>query len=199
MAALAGALFVGQRASRRSGIAAHEARHLLPGDTILPAGVYQNDRAVWIDAPPAAIWPFLAQLGQEKAGFYSWEAVENAIGCEIENSFSINPEWQRVEVGDDFHLAPEVALRIAAVEPEKYLVVESPAGAAAPGGLDFDFTWSFSLHPVGSRTRLWVRERYLTRDTRTAAAVWLVSIGSAIMSHKMLTTIRDLAEASRDR
>jgi hypothetical protein len=111
------------------------------------------------------VWPWIAQLGQDKAGFYSFACLENALGCQVRNADHIVPEWQHPHVGDPFPLHPDIVLRIALIEPGHAFVVSS-AGGSAPKDMGFEFTWAFVLTyrpgegDGGGATRLHVRERY---------------------------------------
>lgn len=82
---------------------------------------------VEIDAPAAAVWPWIAQIGADKGGFYSYQWLENLAGCDVRNAERVHPEWE-VKVGDGLRLHPEmpaipvvdVATRLAygvAIEP----------------------------------------------------------------------------------
>lgn len=186
---------------RRLGASEDEARMVLPGDELLPHADVQNDRACTIQAPPAAVWPWIAQLGQDKAGFYSFEVLENLAGCQITGATSIHPEWQKVEPGDHFRLHPEVALRVTQVEPGHYLVVSSQGGDA-PGDMDFETTWTFHLSPLDqaageSATRLRLRERYATPNKQAWVMIQVTSVISAIMTWRMMSRLRNLATDER--
>ncbi len=93
------------------------------------------------------------QLGQGRGGFYSYERLENLVGAGIHNSEVIVSEWQHLSVGDEVKLAPEVALRVARVDPERAVVLRGgvPMGKlAAP----YDFTWAFVINEMSDgRTR----------------------------------------------
>ncbi|OZC34026.1 hypothetical protein [Gordonia polyisoprenivorans] len=184
-------------AHRRLGATADEARAALPGDDLLPGAQVQNDRACTIAAPPSSVWPWIAQLGQNKAGFYSFEGLENLVGCQITGASRIHPEWQDVAVGDRFTLHPDIALRVAEVEPGRSLVVSSQ-GADAPGDMDFDTTWAFCLSPVttngSSATRLHLRERYATSSRATRTMIEVTSVISAVMTWRMMTNLRELVD-----
>lgn len=184
-------------AHRRLGATADEARAALPGDDLLPGAQVQNDRACTIAAPPSSVWPWIAQLGQNKAGFYSFEGLENLVGCQITGATRIHPEWQDVAVGDRFTLHPDIALRVAEIEPGRALVVSS-LGADAPGDMDFDTTWAFCLSPVttdgSSATRLHLRERYATSSRATRAMIEVTSVISAVMTWRMMTNLRGLVD-----
>ncbi len=183
-------------AHRRLGATADEVRATLLGDDILPAADLQNDHATTIAAPPSDVWPWIAQLGQDKAGFYSFEVLENAIGCEIRGVDRIVPEWQNPQVGDAFPLAPDVALRVASVDPPHTLVASS-LGGTAPSEMGFDFTWAFHLTADHAGTRLHVRERYRTSGRAGHLVIEATSIASAIMTLRMLHRVRRLAERRR--
>ncbi len=191
------AAFLLTGAHRRLGATSDEVGATLLGDDILPAADLQNDHATTIAAPPSAVWPWIAQLGQDKAGFYSFEVLENAIGCDVQGVDRIVPEWQHPQVGDPFPLAPDVALRVAVVDPP-HTFVASSVGGTAPSEMGFDFTWAFHLSPTpdGAGTRLHVRERYRTSGRAAHLATEATSIASAIMTARMLQQIRRLATAS---
>src|SRR4051794_10385237 len=82
------------------GATCEELHTRLPGDDLVPGRAIQSTRAITVEAPVAAVWPWLAQLGQDRAGFYSYEALENLAGCEIHNADEIHPEWQERARGE---------------------------------------------------------------------------------------------------
>ncbi|MFT4110807.1 hypothetical protein [Propionicimonas sp.] len=184
------------RAGRRLGATAAEARLPLPGDGLLPTAQIHNDRAATIPAAPDQVWPWIAQLGQDKAGFYSFESLENLAGCRIVGATRIHPEWQDVTVGDPFRLHPDVALRVAIVDPGRALVVTSQGGDA-PGDLDFATTWAFVLSPTRRpdgqiATRLQLRERYQTRGPAARLMIEFTALVSAAMTWRMLVRLKTL-------
>ena len=86
----------------------------LPGDELVANADLSATRAITIRASADQVWPWIAQLGQGRGGFYSYDFLENLIGCDIHSADRIVPEWQHVAVGDEVRLAPEVALDVAA-------------------------------------------------------------------------------------
>lgn len=191
------ATMLAARAGRRLGATVTEAATPLPGDELLTAATVQNDRARTIAAPPAAVWPWIAQLGQDRAGFYSFERLENLAGCQIHGATRIHPEWQDVAPGDPFRLHRDVALRVVAVEPGRALVVTSQDGAA-PDGPEFQMTWVFHLSaattPDGApTTRLHVRERYRTDGRSGRLVVEVTSVISALMTWQMMRRLGSLS------
>ncbi len=200
VAAASTALFATQ-IRRRLGASVEEIGAVLPGDDLLPAAQVQNDRACTITATPQDVWPWIAQLGQDKAGFYSFKSLENLVGCQISGATTIHPEWQQVAVGDPFRLHPDLALRVGDVLPGRALVVTSQGGDA-PGDMDFDTTWAFVLSPASDRagqaaTRVHLRERYETRSRSTRVAIEATSVISAIMTWRMMSRLKTLAGSRR--
>ena len=171
-----------------------ELQRPLPGDDLIPTPDLVATRAITVRAPADRVWPWIAQLGQGRGGLYSYDALENLIGCDMHSADRILAECQDVAAGDEFKLHPEVALRVAAVEPPRSLVVRGgvPMADTRP---PYDFTWSFVLLEAQSGTaRLLVRERYRYTRWWSPLLVEPVEALSFLMSRKMLRGLRDRAE-----
>jgi hypothetical protein len=78
----------------------------LPGDDLNPGRTRQSTQAITINAPSGTVWQWLVQVGQDRAGFYTYTWLENLLGVNIHNANEIHPEWQHLEVGDSWRLAP---------------------------------------------------------------------------------------------
>ena len=166
----------------------------LPGDDLAPEADLTATRAITVDAPVGEVWPWIVQLGQGRGGFYSYDVLENLVGCDMHSADQIVPECQTLGVGDQVRLHPEVPLEVAFVEPGRALVLRGgvPVGDSPP---PYDFTWAFVLREEqGGRTRLLVRERYAYTQKWTALLVEPVEAISFVMSQKMIRGIRDRAE-----
>ena len=175
-----------------------ELRSTLPGDQLIPDADVSSTRAITIRSVPDAVWPWIAQLGQTRGGFYSYDWLENLVGCEIQNANRIVPEWQQPQVGDDVQLAPGVPLTIAALDAGRALVLQGGMPSAA-GSPPLDFTWAFSLREQANGvTRLLVRERYGYRRWWARIVVAPTGLISSVMSRKMLLGIRDRAEQQQE-
>jgi hypothetical protein len=177
-----------------------ETEEQLPGDELLPEAKHVLTRAITIDAPPAEVWPWLAQLGQGRGGLYSYDWLENLVGCDMHSADRIEAQWQSLEVGDEVRLHPEVALTVASVAPGDHLVLRPgplrASGGSPPDGLPFDYTWTFVVRrSPGLRTRLIVRERYEPLVGWAGPAVEALAIVSAVMGIKMLRGIKGRAES----
>jgi hypothetical protein len=193
----------------RWGATDDEVARTLPGDDLVPQPRYIQTHAISIAATPGAIWPWLVQMGQGRAGLYSYDRVERAFGCQIENADRIVPELQSLAVGDEIRLVPEdfaVPLRfvVGALEPERALVLRSPGTReeALEAGLPFG-SWAFVLEPIDPvATRLVVRFRSDYQPTPTGLIVngYALEPVHFLMERKMLMGIRDRAErAAADR
>ena len=72
----------------------------LPGDRIVPVAGTQSTRVVTVHAPALEVWKWVLQIGQERAGFYSNDWLENLTLSDIHNADVIKPEWQNRKEGD---------------------------------------------------------------------------------------------------
>ena len=132
------------------GEAAEAARQ---GDELHPGPTGHSTQAITIQAPPEVVWQWLVQIGQDRAGFYTYTWLENLVGADIHNSNEIRPEWQTLSVGDMWRVVPhdylgdvgkEAGFRVLAIEDGHALVLEVMG--------------TFVLVPVdGNTTRLLVR------------------------------------------
>jgi hypothetical protein len=108
---------------RRWGATDDEVNRTLPGDDLISPVDLTATRAITIHATAAQVWPWIAQLGQGPGGFYSYDFLENLVGCDIHSADRIVPEWQRIDIGAQVKLAPQVALSVAVVVPARALVL----------------------------------------------------------------------------
>ena len=173
-------LAVGRPLMLHWGATCEELRKPLPGDDLVPDPAIESTRAVTIEAPPEAVWPWLAQLGQDRAGFYSYEFLENLAGCDMHNADEIHPEWQSREPGDIVYLHPLNGLPVARFEPGRVLALEH---------------WgAFVLEPHGPGcTRLIARGR-IRHSLASLANALLMEIPHVVMERKMLLGIKERAE-----
>jgi hypothetical protein len=196
---------------RRWGAEPAEVAAFWPGDDLLPGPLVSATHAITIQAPPDKVWPWLVQIGQGRAGFYSYEQIENAMGLRMENVDRILPEWQNLQVGDGVPLAPDGAMDVpvAILEPQAALVLHgdsrlpSPSGKGGPTlppGQFLAVSWGFYLDALdGGATRL--VERFRLDYTPTAANELIYKLflepGAFVMERKMLLGIKQRAERSR--
>jgi len=162
-AAIAGVYGLGIRPwLLRWGSTAEERRRALPGDELVPHPSYTTTRAITIGASPREVWPWLAQMGQDRAGFYTHNWVERLLLSGIPDVDELHPEWQELRVGDLMRTNREIrpghplGWPVAAVDPDRALVVIS---RSLPAG-----TYAFVLDAIDGRaTRLLCRDRAVWR------------------------------------
>jgi hypothetical protein len=126
------------------------------------------------------VWPWLAQIGQDRGGFYSYEWLGNLAGCRMQNADQIHPEWQEREVCETVLRHPANGLKVALFEPKRVLALKS---------------WgAFVLEPIDERrTRLIARGRE-QRGFASLAYTLLLEIPHFIMERRMLLGIKERAE-----
>src|ERR687886_1755449 len=159
---------------------------VLLGDTAPPETYFT--RAITIDAPPSAVWPWLLAIGQDRAGFLSNDYLENLTGADIHNADTLRPEWWQRALGDRVPMAsPDLralggdvtSTTIRILEPERVI-------ADAPG--------RFVLLPRGeSTTRLLLRES-LDDPIRGGAAWVLWDPMHFVMEQRLLQGVKERAE-----
>jgi hypothetical protein len=171
----------------RWGATSAEAYGPLPGDATVPDPAYQCTHALTIDAPVEQVWPWLIQIGQDRAGFYSYDWLERWAGMEVWNADRIVPRWQSLEVGDTVGLTPRIRIEVVAVEKDRWLVFDMQQWAPA--------SWAFILEPIDSRsTRLVIRMRIGGRSQELFYSPF--DPGHFIMERKMMLRIKELSEGS---
>jgi hypothetical protein len=187
-------ILLARRRQLRWGATDQELEAHLPGDDLIAHPDVLATRAITVCASADLVWPWIAQLGQGRGGFYSYDFLENLVGCDMHSADRIHPEWQDVAVGDEVKLYPEVGLEVCVLEPGRSLVIR---GGVPMGNIPapYDFTWAFVLRdqPDGT-TRLLARERYAYTRRWAPLIVEPAAMVSFVMSQKMLRGIRDRAE-----
>ncbi len=184
----------------RWGATDEEVRRSLPGDELVPTPRAQSTWAVTIEAPPDRVWPWLVQMGQDRAGFYTYEWFENGLlRLNIHNADRLVPEWQNITVGDRmwfyperYPIKPRSGPRIVAIEPNRVLLLchqVTDDATTCPG------TWQFVLEAGGENvTRLILRAR-----SGPSPTTWfdiLAEPAYFLMTRGMMLGIKRRAETS---
>jgi len=207
-AAFAGYTFLARPWFLRWGASDEEVRQALPGDDIVKHPRYMTTRVITIQAPAAAIWPWLVQMGQDRGGLYSYDRLENLLGLDFQSTDHIVPEFQRLEVGDKVRLAPEqrfdLALEVRMIEAPHALVLSSPGDPEEAMAAGYPaMSWAFVLNSLDEQTtRLVIRCRSDYQPTMTSVVMNQVFLEPIhfIMERKMLLGIKQRVEqASRQK
>jgi len=133
---------------------ASEQHRSLAVDAIVPNSIFTSTHAITIDAPTEQVWPWIAQMGAGRAGWYSWDAIDNGG---TPSAMRVIPEFQTVVPGDIMPATPGAtdAFVVAAVEPPRDLVLIAPDGRGGSAA-----AWEHVLEPLDEgRTRVIVRAR----------------------------------------
>ena len=88
-------------------------RRIPAGDDLIATPDLTATRAITVRASADQVWPWIAQLGQGRGGFYSYDFLENLVGCDIHSADRIIPGWQDIKVGDEVRLAPAAGLTLS--------------------------------------------------------------------------------------
>ena len=162
-----------------------EAAARLPGDELLEDADGVATRAITIDAPVSAVWPWLAQMGPSpRGGAYTYDWVENLLGLDMHSANCVLPEFQHPKIGDGFGFGAN-RMSYAIVEPEHVLAVRSADG---------NWVWTFVLEERGRRSRLISRNRFRLPRLKDRVGMIPMEPGSLIMERKMLLGIKQRAE-----
>ncbi len=189
----------------RWGVTDEEASGTMPGDEIVAEPKYIANHAVTINAPAAAVWPWLAQMGQGRGGLYSYDWLENMLGLRIHSSDQVLPELQRLEPGDKVRLTPEDYIAdlhylVHEVDLGRSLVLVTPGSPAEnfKKGLPFG-TWAFVLRRIDNGTTRLVARSRNDFASGLPGLVWNkygLEPVHFIMERRMLLGIKKRAESS---
>jgi proline iminopeptidase len=138
------------------GATPEELRATYSGDDLVPGGRRGSLMATTIPAPPRDVWPWLVQMGCDRAGFYSWDRLDNGGRQSAER---LHPEWQDLAVGDRIASVRDGStwFDVAVLEPERALVLRASMSLPRPRCFDpraetprmfTDGTWGFYLRPT---------------------------------------------------
>ena len=156
----------------------------MPGDELIP-GAGQATRAISVSATPEDVWPWLVQLGYGKAGWYSYDWIDNDFQPSANR---IIPEFQDLNVGDKILMMPEMGFVVHSIDEPNSIVSVLEDGSTS---------WCLALHQEGSSTRLVSRWRPKFEKTPATFLMTMLSEpGTFIMEQKMLRTIRDRVQTS---
>jgi hypothetical protein len=200
-----------------------EKDRLLPGDELLAAPVASETRGITIEAPAAAIWPWIVQMGYGRGGWYSYDGLD----MKGRSATTIVPEWQSITAGGTMPTDPNGGFEIAQVEPDHALVLylddkivrrrraaaeadertepaeKLPAGLAVSGAIlggeptAFKASWALVLEPIdGGRTRLIERARVEHTPTGFAGGLTtpLIGFGMFVMMRRQMLGLKERAE-----
>lgn len=164
------------------GATADEVARSMVGDELVERPTFNATRAVTVNASAEHIWPWIIQMGYKKAGFYSWDILDNDG---VPSAGRIMPEYQSLAVGDQMPLSDDTDAEVVALEPNRSLLLVFQSDGRA--------TWAWGLYEIdAARTRLVTRLRWRAPSLISQLTLDAFEI---IMMRKCLLGIKDRAEA----
>jgi len=184
----------------RRGSTRDEVQRSLPGDELVTTPKFVWNQAITINAPADEVWPWLVQIGNQRAGWYSWDGIHRLLkvaGSVDDDRCSANrivPELQNLAVGDVIRMMPEdmgiPGYMVVSMEPNRALVTHVDDENAS--------TWVWFLDPIDANTtRLIVRFRQTWPPDGMGMMIWIGDeAGSLLMQPKTLSGIKQRVEAA---
>ena len=172
------------------GSTAAEQQMVLPGDNLL-THTGQSTWAITINAPADVVWQWLVQIGQDHAGFYSYDWLANLTGADIHSANEIHPEWQHLTVGDGWRTVPADYLWGVGKN------AQSPVLMIEPGHvLILEMFGAHIIVPIDEHT-----SRLIVRGESGPANVMAIMVADPIvftMERRMLLGLKARAEGHPD-
>jgi hypothetical protein len=170
----------------RWGATEEEAARPLPGDHVVAKADYVATRAITIDAPPREVWPWLVQIGSGRAGWYTYDRIDNAG---VASATEVMPELQRLRVGDLIPMVAgkDIGVRVKELEPQRRMLWWDEQG---------EYSWEWVLEPIGQHTTRLLNRLRVTRHPWTWKALYelVAANGDVVMQRKLLRGIKQRAE-----
>ena len=172
------------------GATSEEIARAMPDDGIVAHPAFDATRAVTIRGTPEQIWPWLAQMGFGRAGFYGYDLIENpGSGTSIRSANTILPQFQHPRTGDIEPISVAATLVFGTVEPKSVLVWRSR-------DVPCDGVYIWQLVPVDAQdTRLISRIRWNYAPSVLFQALGLFTeFADHVAVRKILLGVRDRVE-----
>jgi hypothetical protein len=180
-----------------------ERRAKLPGDELIWDAGTSTTHAITIHAPAVDVWPWLVQMGCDRAGFYSYDRLDNGG---VPSAMKILPQYQKLRLGDILPSRPgsEEGFQVLRIETNTLLLLGSYLGVPGFRNLPWDAdhpaaymqsTWLFLLQQQGDATRLIVRFRNVVKPRAFGMLLnTVMRPAHVIMQRKQLLNLRKRAE-----
>ena len=179
-------LFIIRPWQLRWGATDEELAAIMPGDEIVSQPDFNATRGVTVNAPPETIWPWIVQMGTKRAGWYSYDWIDNLGRRSAER---ILPEFQDIKVGHLVPMSPDqkYGFWVKDFVRDQWMLWGDKEG---------DVTWCWGIHPLGKTqtrliTRIRVRYRWLSPGILLNL---LIDVGDIVMMRKCMLGIKNRAE-----
>ncbi len=185
-----------------------EARGNMIGDALIGSPQYETTRAITINAPPDEVFPWLMQIGADRGGFYSYEALEDLFGLGIDNTDRLHPEWQDLREGSEVRLAAAGGPVMRVAELHAPFAIALLTRVNTVSGTEFTkdqplpahyvmTSWAFEVRPLpDNQSRLVVRYRMAFEPGLVNAVAYRELLGPIhfVMERAMLKGIKARAD-----
>ncbi len=190
-----------------------EVERPLPGDDLVPDPQMVSTHAITIDRPPDQVWPWVVQIGHQRAGWYSYDWLHRLMGVagSVENerrsAERVMPMLQDLQVGDVVEIGPDMGYKVVELVPERAMVLHialemgtfrvlEPGEETTAETFASSWTWFLEEHGAGT-TRLMVRIQvgYSPSLSNALMVHGVMEPGSFVMERKTLLGIKRRAEA----
>ena len=191
----------------RWGATDEEVGRAFPGADLIPGATRSATMAVTINAPPSQVWPWLVQMGVDRAGWYSWDRLDNFGRRSADR---IHPEWQQISIGDHLTAKPDGSewWEVAALEQERFLCLRMSLDLRGrpfdPRGTRprfyTDSTWGFILEELpGHGTRLVVSGYWSLRPRWLQPLISLLFLEPShwVMQTRQFSNLKRYAECDQ--
>lgn len=180
---------------RNWGASAEERERPMPGDDFIEAPQYLTTRAITVDAGPGDIYPWLAQMGYQRGGLYSYDFLDRVFGfLDAPSAKEILPEFQDLKPGDVIPIGKGGDFPVMDLKPNEFLLLGGETDETR-------WTWSTALYPQPDGTT-----RLVTRNTGNWGDSWAgrlmlipMDLAAFIMVWRWLHVLKQRAEGLRER
>lgn len=183
-----------RRWMNRWGATPFDLARMMAGDELLPSWTYSGTLAVVVHAPPEDIWPWLAQIGYQRGGLYSYDWLDRLFGfLDRPSATRILPEFQHLAAGDTIPMGQGPNWPVAVAEPNHALVLDM---RNIGGGMEW--VWQFGLYSLDAEhTQLVSRSRVRARTIWAWLLTYIIEPSGFVMTRRMLLGIKQRAEGLR--
>ena len=171
------------------GATAEEQAGAVVGDDLCPNARISATRSITIAAPPAEVFPWLRQMGFGRAGWYSYDWIDN-LGRR--SARVIRPEWQTVSSGDSVPGGP-IDFEAVIVNAPRYFVLRVGSDGLATQRLCFTLAYDLREDPTGTRLVTRMRAR-IDAPGGHFLERFVLGPGDGIMLRRQLLNVRARAE-----
>jgi carbon monoxide dehydrogenase subunit G len=199
LGATAAILLAARQFFRNWGTTKAECAMPLPGDSLVGQPAVVTTEGITIDRPPEAVWPWLVQIGLDRAGLYAYKTLHALAGLDYHDADRIHPEWQHLAVGDTVRLAPRgwlglddgIVVTVAQIEEGRSIVLRTRGGDSF-----WDAAWSLNVAGHGDDgTRLLIRTRVPLRRPGAVVGAELIAPPKAFVTRAILRGVKHRAES----